>query len=153
MFTFFNKAEDANLIVISFRGTEPFNADDWSTNFDISWYDISQTSGSRHLHVGFLEALGLGSRIERNFKDAIRRTKGNSINNNSDDQMLMKECECDQSFDHDLVIKWSAYYRVKKKKKKAVEFTREAPEHKICSHRAQPRRRAGDYVSNYTDAE
>lgn len=98
MFLFCDKAEDANLIVISFRGTEPFNADDWSTDFDVSWYDIGQTSGSRHLHVGFLEALGLGSRIERNFKDTIGRTKGNGTDNNSDDQMLMEECECDQIF-------------------------------------------------------
>ncbi|KAH9713938.1 hypothetical protein KPL71_020513 [Citrus sinensis] len=98
VFLFCDKAEDANLIVISFRGTEPFNADDWSTDFDVSWYDIGQTSGSRHLHVGFLEALGLGSRIERNFKDTIGRTKGNGTDNNSDDQMLMEECECDQIF-------------------------------------------------------
>lgn len=114
-----DKAEDANLIVISFRGTELFNADAWSTDFDVSWYDIGQTSGSRHLHVGFLEALGLGSRIERNFNDTIRRTKGNGTDNNSDDQMLMEECECDQIFYHDLVIKWSSYYRVKKKKRLA----------------------------------
>lgn len=105
------------------------------------------------MHVGFLEALGLGSRIERNFKDTIRRTKGNGTDNNSDYQMLMEECECDQIFYHDLVIKWSSYYRVKKKKKRAGELTREAPQRKIRSHKAQPRRRAGDYVPNYTGAE
>uniref|UniRef100_A0A1J3EST1 Lipase n=1 Tax=Noccaea caerulescens TaxID=107243 RepID=A0A1J3EST1_NOCCA len=59
VFILTDKQKDANLILISFRGTEPFDADDWGTDFDYSWYDIPNAG---KLHMGFIEAMGLGSR-------------------------------------------------------------------------------------------
>ncbi|CAL9106652.1 triacylglycerol lipase OBL1 [Musa acuminata AAA Group] len=61
-FIFCNKAEDADLIVLSFRGTEPFNAQDWSTDVDLSTLLAGKLG---LLHLGFLKALGLQN--ETNF--------------------------------------------------------------------------------------
>lgn len=61
VFILCDKPKDANFIMISFRGTEPFDADDWSTDFDYSWYEIPQLG---KVHMGFLEAIGLGNRTD-----------------------------------------------------------------------------------------
>ncbi|KAG0600272.1 hypothetical protein M758_11G020500 [Ceratodon purpureus] len=54
-----DKPTDANAIVLAFRGTEGFNAYDWSTDFDFSWVKFPDLGS---VHLGFLEALGLATR-------------------------------------------------------------------------------------------
>ncbi|KAJ0981016.1 hypothetical protein J5N97_009271 [Dioscorea zingiberensis] len=55
-----DKAEDASVIVLAFRGTEPFNANDWSTDVDLSWLFTGKMG---NIHLGFLKALGLQNEL------------------------------------------------------------------------------------------
>ncbi|KAH6803936.1 hypothetical protein C2S51_032183 [Perilla frutescens var. frutescens] len=55
---FLDKNTNPKTIVVAFRGTEPFNVEDWSTDIDISGYKLQGIKG--RLHRGFAKALGLG---------------------------------------------------------------------------------------------
>ncbi|KAH6758155.1 alpha/beta-Hydrolases superfamily protein [Perilla frutescens var. frutescens] len=83
VFIMCDEPEDANLIVISFRGTELFDADDWITDFDYSWYEIPKLG---KVHMGFLEALGLGNRVDTStFQMHLQSTSFKSSNLNGVD--------------------------------------------------------------------
>uniref|UniRef100_A0A1D1Z4M6 Lipase n=1 Tax=Anthurium amnicola TaxID=1678845 RepID=A0A1D1Z4M6_9ARAE len=56
-FVFTDKKDDANWIFVVFRGTELFDAMDWSVDLDISRIHINDKMGS--VHLGFMKALGL----------------------------------------------------------------------------------------------
>ena len=71
-FVYTDRAKDAGIVVVAFRGTEPFNMQDWSTDVNLSWLGMGAMG---HVHIGFLKALGLqeedGKNVNRAFpKDA-----------------------------------------------------------------------------------
>ncbi|KAF8398835.1 hypothetical protein HHK36_014698 [Tetracentron sinense] len=60
-FIFCDRSEDAKLIVVAFRGTEPFNPKDWLTDFEISWISMGEMG---KVHHGFMQALGMQDKTD-----------------------------------------------------------------------------------------
>jgi hypothetical protein len=69
-FVVMDKPEDANLVVVAFRGTEAFNAYDRSTDIDFSWAKLDGLGG---VHLGFLEALGVVTREDLSTATKLRK--------------------------------------------------------------------------------
>ncbi|XP_050235316.1 triacylglycerol lipase OBL1 [Mercurialis annua] len=129
VFIICDKPKDADLILISFRGTEPFDADDWSTDFDYSWFEIPKLG---KVHMGFLEALGLGNRAKTatTFHHHLRKTKTNPNHSSGIDSEDTAESNADSDKEHSAwdqssdsetasvppdMVKKSAYYTVRRK--------------------------------------
>ncbi|KAJ1698566.1 hypothetical protein LUZ63_007078 [Rhynchospora breviuscula] len=72
-----DKRKDADLILLSFRGAKTFDAYDLCIGLDYSWCHVP---GMGKVHVGFLEALGVGTRDEiSSILSSLRGPNPNSV--------------------------------------------------------------------------
>ncbi|WCJ39278.1 alpha/beta-Hydrolases superfamily protein [Euphorbia peplus] len=122
VFIISDKPKDASLILISFRGTEVFDMDDWSTDIDYSWYEIPELG---KVHMGFLEAIGLGNRDNiSTFQNHLQSNKTTPKNTMSDHCKDSENCLLCSYFGGTsaastapYMVKKSAYYAVRRKLK------------------------------------
>ncbi|KAE9616014.1 putative triacylglycerol lipase [Lupinus albus] len=132
VFILCDKAKDANFILISFRGTELFDAADWITDFDYSWYEIPKMG---KVHIGFLEALGLGNRVEpdsfyfhlqmknRKLSSSIDVNVSEPLYSNTDSD---SDSDLSSSSETPQVEKKTAYYTLRSKLRSLLEEHRNA---------------------------
>ncbi|WCJ39271.1 alpha/beta-Hydrolases superfamily protein [Euphorbia peplus] len=112
-----DKEEDAKLIVVSFRGTEPLNLQDWITDFDFSWYEIPKVG---KVHVGFLEAMGLGCRSDpTSFQTHLARHETDFFHLQGESEVKMKEFAEKRAY-YAVALKLKALLEVHKKAKFVV---------------------------------
>ncbi|KAK2654646.1 hypothetical protein Ddye_014502 [Dipteronia dyeriana] len=129
VFILCDKPRDASLILIGFRGTEPFDADDWITDFDFSWYEFPELG---KVHMGFLEALGLGNREKAmtfqhhlQMKDTNSSESTKSIPSNTASDFKKQSSTGDRKVMPEM-WEMSAYYTVKEKLKDLLKEHRNA---------------------------
>eukprot|EP01018_Ginkgo_biloba_P008006 Gb_19035 [translate_table: standard] len=112
-FIFCDRVANAKLVVIAFRGTEPFDADDWSTDFNFSWYKIDPIG---RVHLGFLEAMGLADRSNKQSIENHLNPKGNAKEYSSGWPLDVQEDD----------EKPLAYYAIRDKLEKLLEEHKDA---------------------------